>query len=231
MISLEQRRGAGTLRILAKLMLPAIVAGGALSGCTTVSKEESPLRARFLPRWEVNEAADEEVGRGERAARNVRDGLVGFVDSFVQGAYSAFLTAWPTGSYLTYKTATFAGDVVGLIDDNEYSEHVFKGVFSRQLLRFGSGARPLMGTLGALHGKAFESPEHGVLDYVGNERFHTKVYGAPSGILLIGAIVGSDFAVRPAGNLILIFGGAKTASKLDKIGLDLIEKSAQIDFW
>jgi hypothetical protein len=200
-----------------------------LGGCTTLDPEKNRLRSKFLPRWETNEVPYEEAGAFEKAGRNVRDGLINFIDCYFQGAFATFTIA-PTSGYIVQKLSIMGGDVIGLIDDNEITEHAFKGIISRQFLKFGSQARDFPATLGAIHSTTIDAPERGILDYVGDKTFHTEAYGAPSAITTLGGVVLADFIIRPAGNLIMVFGFRKTADKIDEFGLDVLKASAKIPF-
>lgn len=200
-----------------------------LTGCTTFNPDDKPLQTKFSPRWALNEVPYEDVGVLEKSGRNVRDGLTGIVDNLVQGVGTAFLVAGTSG-YLVQKVAIIVGDVVGLLDDNPYSEHVFKGVISKQFLKFGSGAQAFLPAVSGLHEHTFEGPKLSVLDYVGPEYFHDKAYLQPSGVgTFVGVVVG-DILIRPAGNVVLIFGGKETAAKIDQYGLDFIQSSTEIPF-
>lgn len=210
---------------LTLILLPTFI----LTGCTTFNPDDRPLRTKFSPRWAVNEVPYEEVDVFEKSGRNVRDGLTGIVDNLVQGLGSGFLIVGTTG-YIVQKGCIMVGDVVGLLDDNGYSEHVFKGVISKQFLKLGSQAQGFVPALSGLHEHTFEGPKFTVLDYVGPERFHTKVYGAPSGVGAFFGVVAGDIIIRPAGNIILIFGAKETAGKVDAFGLNLIQSSTEIPF-
>lgn len=201
----------------------------AVTGCTTLDPEQNKLRSRFLPRWETNEVPYEEAGPVEKVGRNVRDGTINMIDNFFQGGFAVFTIA-PTSGYVVQKLAIVGGDVIGLIDDNEITEHVFKGIISRQFLKFGSTARDFPSTLGAIHSRTFDTEERGILDYVGNKTFHTEVYGAPGAIPTFVGVVLADFLIRPAGNLIMVFGFRKTAGKVDEFGLDVLEATTKIPF-
>lgn len=204
------------------------IAFGAV-GCSTFDPKEAPLKFKYSPRWALNEIPYDETTTRERIGRNIRDGSVGLVDSFFQGAASAGMIVSFTGLFVQ-KFATMGGDVIGLIDDNPYTEHVFKGVLSRQLLKLGASGKGFVGTISGLHEHTFEGPELDIFDYVGQEAFHTKVYTRPSAIILLGGIVTADFVVRPVGNIVTIFGFRDTGKKIDEFGLDLIETSANIPF-
>lgn len=224
-VSIHHRRSLFRSFLLVALLMPTFI----LTGCTTFNPDDRPLKTRYSPRWAVNEVPYEEVDVFEKSGRNVRDGLTGVVDNLVQGVGSGFLIVGTTG-YLVQKGSIIVGDVVGLIDDNAYSEHVFKGVISKQFLKLGSQANGFIPALSGLHEHTFEGPKYTVLDYVGPERFHTKVYGAPSGVGTLFGVIAGDLLIRPTGNIILIFGGRETAKKVDDFGFSVIQSSTEIPF-
>lgn len=206
-----------------------MLTGTILTGCTTFNPDDRPLKSKYSPRWAVNEVPYEEVEVFEKSGRNVRDGLTGLVDSVVQGAFSGFMIAGTTG-YVVQKTAIVVGDVVGLVDDNAYTEHVFKGIISKQFLKFGAQGSGFVEGLGGIHEHTFEGPKLTVLDYVGPKTFHTKVYGSPSGVgALVGVILG-DFLIRPTGNIVMIFGARETGEKIDDFGFSVIQTTMDIPF-
>lgn len=204
-----------------------------LVGCATVPREEFaekyPLKAEYAPRWETNEVPYDEAPLKDKIGRNVRDGLVGISNNFVQAGLT-WSTIGPWTGYVVQKVGTFAGDVVALVDDNEYTEHVFTGVLSRHLLRFGSTGQNFVNTMSAIHDTTFESEQRTTLDYVGDEPVHVKVYGKPSAVATLLAAAVADAIVRPTGNLVMVFGGRKTAEKIDKAGLDLIQAGMDVPF-
>ena len=128
------------------------------------------------------------------------------------------------------KMATILGDLFGLIDDNTYSEHVFKGIFSKQLLKYGSAALTFESTLGQINGVALENSHSDIRAYVGNQAFHIEVYGAPSALVTLVAIFTADLLVRPAGNFITIFGFREAGRKVNEFGLKIIENSVKVPF-
>jgi hypothetical protein len=202
-------------------------------GCKTVPRDEFPdkypLRAKYSPRWDTNETPLEEAGRVDRIGRNIRDGMVGVVNNWVQGGFT-LMTISPTSGYIVQKGSIILGDVIGLLDDNEWTEHIFLGVISRQFLRFGTKAQEFTGTMGAIHDTTFDDPKHQTLDIVGPETFHVKVYGRPSALGAFGASAVADFVVRPAGNFLVVFGARDTAKKVDQAGLDLIQMGMDLPF-
>lgn len=218
---------------ICKILLLAVVGLSAV-GCTTFKAEEAPLRLKYLPRWSLNEESydHEDVGRIEKAGRNVRDGAVRFVNSGFQGVTSVFLVASTTG-FAVQKLATMGGDVIGLVDDNAYTEHIFKGIISRQLLKFGAAGKGFVPAVSGMHERAFTvpGPKLNTLDYIGNKTFHTTVYGKPSAITSLVGIVVADFLIRPVGSIVMMVGARKTGEKIDKAGLDLIQKSLEVPFF
>lgn len=214
-------------RRILQLVLLAVATCGV--GCSTFDPDDAPLKFNYSFHWHTNEIPYDETTTRERIGRNIRDGTVGLIDNFFQGAASTGLIVSFTGLFVQ-KFATMGGDVIGLIDDNEYSEHVFKGVLSRQLLKFGASGKGFVGTISGLHEHTFEAPEPDIFAYIGKDTFHTEVYTRPSAILLLGGILAADFVIRPVGNIVTIFGFRDTGKKIDAYGFDLIETSANIPF-
>lgn len=191
----------------------------------------APGRPGGMPefRWQTNEVPYEEAPLDDKIGRNIRDGLLGIIDNAFQGVFSGVVIVSQTG-FITQKFVTFTGDVVGLVDDNAITEHVFKGILSKQLLKFGSRAQGMPRALGGIHETQFDAPRRTLDDYLGDRAFHVKAYSAPSGVVtLVGVIVG-DLIVRPAGNFITIFGARETGRQLDEIGLDLVEGGLNVPF-
>lgn len=211
------------------LQLVLLAVATCAGGCSTFDPDDAPLKFNYSFHWHTNEIPYDETSTRERIGRNVRDGMVGVIDDLFQGAASAGMIVSFTGLFVQ-KFATIGGDVIGLIDDNEYSEHVFKGVLSRQLLKFGAAGKGFVGTISSLHEHTFEAPEPDIFAYVGRDTFHTEVYTRPSAILLLGGIIAADFVIRPVGNIVTIFGFRDTGKKIDDYGFDLIETSANIPF-
>ena len=180
-------------------------------------------------RWDVSESAYDQTTMPEQIGRNVRDGLVGIVDSLFQGAMSVVAIGSPRGGLLARKVATLGGDVIGIVDNNLVTNRVFKGVLSRQLLRYGAGGQGLAPGIGLIHDTEY-APRTQASDYTGDEAFHTKAYMEPSVLATLGAVVISDVIVRPAGSFVTIFGLRSLGEDLDKWGMDLIEQSFDVKF-
>ena len=175
--------------------------------------------------WEHSEKAYADMNIAEKIGSNARKGILGVIDSVAQGAFSAFAIGAPTGGFLARKVGTFAGDVVGLVDNNIATQHVTRGILSRQLLRFGTGAKGMPKGLGTIHDMKFDPPDLELDDYIGKQTFHTKAYMEPSALAALVAVVVSDVLVRPAGGLITIFGARSQGEAMDEWGIDLIERS------
>jgi len=183
-------------------------------------------------RWERHaEPAYDDMNIAQKAGSNLRTGVLGLVDSVAQGFFSGFAILSPWGGSLAKKVGTFVGDVVGLVDDNIVTEHVTRGILSRQLLRFGAGAgKGITKGLGVIHDTEFSGPEMTLDDYVGERYFHTRAYVEPSALAGVGAVVISNFIVRPVGSIITIFGARETGEKMHEYGLDLIDRSLDVNF-
>lgn len=218
---------------IARIALCAIAALSVamLSGCSTIPSDQmQPDRpGGVVPRWEVNEVPYDEARLDEKIGRNVRDGLVGLIDSIFEGAFCMPVIASQTG-FLTQKVVIFTGDVIGLIDDNPWTEHVLKGVLSKQLLKFGSRAMGMPKAVARIHETKFDYPEMTLEDYIGNEPFHGRAYVRPGGLTTLGAILVGDFLIRPAGNLLLMVGMRETSENMHQSALDLIEASLGVPF-
>ncbi len=211
-----------------------------LTGCQTLDRktfeEKYPFKAKYSPRWDqTNEIPYEETAAVDKFGRNIRDGLTGIGQNFVQAlmsfvSISPYTGFGPGTGLMVQKLSTMGGDAFGLVDDNAYTRHVFLGFFSRQFLRFGSSAQRFTETLGGIQDTTFEGPKHTTMDYVGNETFHTKVYGRPSAVTALVGVLAVDLTVRPVGNFLVIFGAREKAKKVDKAGLDMIQKCLDVDF-
>ena len=198
--------------------------------CILVLSFSSPALADGHLRWEFPQTPYAERNIPEKVGTNVRDGLVGTFDSVAQGAFSVFAIASPWGGFLVRKVSTVVGDVVGLVDNNPVTRHVFKGVLSRQLLRLGAGAQGFTAGMSILHDTEFTGPGHGPEVFTGNVMFHTDAYVAPSALAVLGGTLISNVLVRPAGGLLTIFGARETGEKLNQTGLDLIQSSLKVKF-
>ncbi len=179
-------------------------------------------------RWDHTEKAFEDMNIAQKIGSNARKGVVGLIDSVAQGAFSAFAILTPAGGFLASTLLTVAGDVVGLVDNNVATQHVTQGILSRQLLRFGTGAKGMPNALGNIHDTKFEAPAMELEDCVGNQTFHTQADVQPSALATLGAVVCSNLLVRPAGSLITIFGARSQGEAMHEWGVDLIERSLMV---
>jgi len=182
-------------------------------------------------RWERIEVTPyDQMGIPEMVGTNVRRGLTGLVDSVMQGAFSGFRILSPWGGFLVSKIFTVAGDLVGIVDNNIVTQHVFQGILSRQFLRFGVGAKGITDGLGVIHDTEFTGQELALDAYIGDETFHTDAWTAPGGIVTLGAVIGSNFVIRPIGSVITIFGARATGDSMHEYGKGLIESSLDVNF-
>jgi hypothetical protein len=198
--------------------------------CATYPKGEEPWPEEKLRyRWETNEIPYSEAAWYDKGGRNVRDGIVGIINNLFQGVSSGFILASQSG-YVVQKFAVVVGDVIGLIDDNPWTEHIFKGVLSRQFLKFGSAGAGMPNAIAGIHETRFEVERNEAMEYLDESTFHTRVYGTPSGITALLAIFAADGIIRPGGNLITIFWLRDSGEALDRAGLNLIEAGLRVNF-
>ena len=208
-----------------QLKVIIVIVALALGGVTVPGSAQAQEIER---RWDHTEKAFEDMNIAQKIGSNARKGFVGLIDSVAQGAFSAFAILTPAGGFLASKLMTVAGDVVGLVDNNIATQHVTQGILSRQLLRFGVGAKGMPKALGNIHDTEFEAPAMELEDFIGNQTFHTKAYMQPSALATLGAVVCSNLLVRPAGSLITIFGARSQGEAMHEWGIDLIERSLQV---
>ncbi len=183
-------------------------------------------------RWDIDEKpyADQSIPR--RIGSNLRDGTITVADSFFQGLSTGFTLFFVRGGgTLGQKVGTIAGDVVGLVDANPATRYVFRGVASRQLLRYGALAQPSRSQLGSIYDTEFDRIQQTELtDYVGDEWFHTRAYKTPSVVFGVGGTALSSIVVRPVGGVLTLFGLRGTGEKVDAAGVDLVERSLAVPF-
>ena len=111
-------------------MVCLTLALGLVTASTPAGAEE------FQRRWDQPETPFEDRNMAAKIGSNVRDGLWGVVDSLGQGAFSLVGLLSPYGGVAIRKISTLVGDVVGLVDNNPATRFVFRGILSRQFLRF-----------------------------------------------------------------------------------------------
>jgi hypothetical protein len=180
--------------------------------------------------WEVEEKP---AGPAVRALRNFRDGLIGLFDDVTDLQLAVFSEA-----SLLLSTGFMAGsDVVGLVDDNPVSEHVFKGVASKSLAKTAyllhlAGSEAILGSHGLeaeswasqaledLNPLLDEEDRRGGLPleplaFVGEGMFHDDVYRARiPGRIALTALV-ADGALRPVGSLLRAASATGSADALE----------------
>jgi hypothetical protein len=205
-----------------------------------------PVAAEGLD-WEVQE--DPDAVLPVRAARNVRDGLLTFVDAFLDANTSVFGET----SLLLAKAWMGVSDAVGLLDDNPVTQHVTKGIVSKSLaktawLLHDAGSESVLGGHGleverwaredvaglnplladedreALAGPLPLDP----LDFVGEGSFHDEVYRTHSTVLGLGAVLVADAALRPAAGILRILQLPGPAAGLENAGNDLVRRAARV---
>jgi hypothetical protein len=189
--------------------------------------------------WEVHE--DEGASAPVLAARNVRDGMIGLADAFFDANTALFGCFALAASQLTMG----AGDLVGLVDDNSVTQHVTKGVLSKNLAKVAylwhlAGAESLLGSHGlekerwatgdaaalnpllsdedveALEGPLPREP----LAFVGEGMFHADVYRPHAPFVDFGAALLVDGAMRPAASFLRIAQLRASADALDEKATD-----------
>ncbi len=216
-------RSASSSRALAVLLAVTFLAGIA---AVPAAAEDDLVR-----RWDLDEKPFAERSFPRKVVSNVRDGAVNLVDSLAQGVLSIVSLANPrSGGLLFQKVATLGGDIVGLVDNNVATQHLTKGIVSRQLLRFGAGAARVPHGIAFIHDTEFDVETLTAEDFVGDSMFHAQAYIQPSVLATICAIVVSDVIVRPIGSLLTIFGARGTGERMDEWGKGLIEKSFRARF-
>jgi hypothetical protein len=194
--------------------------------------------------WEVEERADAPAPL--RAAQNVRDGALGLADAFLDANTALF------GCFALAASQLFmaASDGVGLLDDNPVTQHVSKGLLSKNLARVAylwhlAGSESLLGSHGleverwatsdaatlnpllsdedvtALAGPLPRDP----LAFVEESLFHADAYQPAAPLVDLGATVVVDGALRPAASLLRIAQLANAADALDARATDWFRRA------
>jgi hypothetical protein len=192
--------------------------------------------------WEV---VEQPAGPVLGWARGARDGAVGLLDcaSDLQlGVFSEL--ALVSGTLLMG-----ASDLVGLVDDNPVSEHLFKGVASKSLAKTAylvhlAGGEAILGSHGLetewyverelaelnplLAGD--ETPPPLPLDplaFVEEGIVHIDVYSAhlPGSILVTSLL--ADGLLRPLGNLVRIAGARGAADRVEAFANGLVRSAVE----
>jgi hypothetical protein len=192
--------------------------------------------------WEV---AEQPAGPVLTWVRGARDGVLGMLDcasDFQLGVFSEL--ALVAGALVMG-----ASDVVGLVDDNPVSQHVFKGVASKSLAKTAyllhqAGGEAIGGSHGLetewyvrremaeLNPLLAEEPTAPPLPleplaFVREGLVHGEVYRAhlPGSILLTSAL--ADGVLRPAGNLVRIAGAHAAADRVESFANGLVRSAVE----
>ena len=216
------------------MLVAALCCAFVLSAMTPQAAAQEMQQAtdqELVLRWDPQEKPHEDKNIAARGGSNVRDGLVGCVDSLCQGLFSTVAILSPWGGFTAKKVVTIVGDVVGLVDNNFATKYVFKGILSRQLLRFGAGNTAIVNGLAVIHDTEYDGPSLPLEAYVGEEYFHTQAYVTPSIFVMLGAVIASDIIIRPTGNLIMVFGARETGESMNNFGIKLVGSSTKPKFF
>jgi hypothetical protein len=180
--------------------------------------------------WEVEEKP---AGPALSALRNFRDGLLGLLDD----ATDLQLAVFSEASLLLSTGLTAGSDVVGLVDDNPVSQHVFKGVASKSLAKTAyllhlAGSEAILGSHGLeaeswasqaledLNPLLDEEDKRGGLPleplaFVGEGMVHADVYRARTPLRIGLTALATDGVLRPVGNLLRAASATGSADALE----------------
>jgi hypothetical protein len=194
--------------------------------------------------WEVAENAD--APAPVRAARNVRDGMLGLGDAFFDANTAVF------GSFalLASQLCMAASDGIGLVDDNPVSAHVTKGIVSKNLAKIAylwhlAGAESLLGSHGLEKERWAAGPVAELspllsdadvdelegplpldpLAFVGEATFHGDTYRPHAPFLDLGAALVTDGVMRPSASLLRIAQLPETADAIDARATDWFRRA------
>lgn len=196
--------------------------------------------------WEVAES--DEASAPVRAARNVRDGVLGFADAFFD-ANTAVFGAFALGASQLFMGA---GDLVGLADDNPATEHITKGALSKNLAKVAylwhlAGAESLLGSHGLevarwaerdaaalnplLADEDLEQLEGPLpldpLAFVEEGLLHPDAYQPAAPFAVLGATALVDGALRPAASVLRIAQLRGPADALDARASDWFRRAVE----
>jgi hypothetical protein len=201
-----------------------------------------PARAQERLDWEVEE---EPAGMPIRPLRNLRDGLLGVLDDAADLQLAVFADAALLGALLVQGSS----DLLGLIDDNPASQHVFKGVLSKSLARSAwllhlAGSEAVLGSHGLERERYLEQtlvelnplldPQQDAprlpldpLCFVGEALIHREVYSAqiPGRITL--AALAADGVLRPLGSAQRMLSLVELADALESRGTGLVRAAVK----
>ncbi len=184
--------------------------------------------------WEVQESTAPSAP--VRVVRNVRDGLLTFVDAFFDANTAVFGAFSLTASQLTLVVA----DGIGLVDDNPITQHVTKGILSKNLAKTAylwhvAGAESVLGGHGQEKERwatsevaslnpllsdddvdALEPPiPLDPLDFVGEGLVHTKPLRPNVVLQTLGATLVADVVMRPAAGVLRVFQLRETGDRIE----------------
>lgn len=212
----------------------------ALALCAGAARADEPARPGLD--WEVREAP---AGPALGFVRGVRDGVIGLCDD----ALDVQLALFSEAALDAGEIVELGSDAVGLVDDNPWSQYVFKGVASKSLEKTAwllhlSGSEAVLGS----HGLETETWLAESLDqlnplidpdeaparlplaptaFVGEAMVHDEVYTSrvPGSVLL--PALAADLVVRPVGNLVRIVGFHAAADRIEAAGNGLVRASVR----
>jgi hypothetical protein len=194
--------------------------------------------------WEIEERSD--VAAPVRVARNVRDGVLGLGDAFFDANTAVF------GAFALAASQVFmaASDGVGLVDDNPVTEHVTKGIVSKNLAKVAylwhlAGAESLLGShgleaerwaagpvaeLNPLLSDADVAELEGPLPldplaFVGEATIHTDTYRPHAPFVDLGAALLADGVLRPTASVLRIAQRPDTADAIDARATDWFRRA------
>jgi hypothetical protein len=194
--------------------------------------------------WEAPERSD--VAAPVRAARNVRDGVLGLGDAFFDvntAVFGAFALA-------ASQLCMAASDGVGLVDDNPVTQHVTKGIVSKNLAKVAylwhlAGAESLLGSHGLEQERWATGPVAQLnpllsdadvaelegplpldpLAFVGEATFHTETYRPHAPFVDLGAALLADVVLRPTASVLRIAQLEGTADAVDARATDWFRRA------
>lgn len=201
-----------------------------------------PAAAQQLD-WQV---VEQPAGPALTWVRGARDGALGMLDC----ASDLQLGAFSELALVSGALVMGASDLVGLVDDNPVSQHVFKAIASKSLAKTAyllhlAGGEAIQGSHGLETERWVErsmgelnpllSDEESVpprvplepIAFVGEGMLHTDVYRAhlPGSILVTSAL--ADGLLRPAGNLVRIAGARATADRIEAFANGLVRSAVK----
>jgi hypothetical protein len=181
-----------------------------------------------------------------RAARNVRDGVLGLGDAFFDANTAVFGAFALAASQLCMA----ASDGVGLVDDNPVTQHVSKGIVSKNLAKIAylwhlAGAESLLGSHGLEQERWAAGPVAELnpllsdadvaelegplpldpLAFVGEATFHADTYRPHAPFVDLGAALLADGVLRPAASLLRIGQLDGTADAIDARATDWFRRA------